>query len=202
MAAGASPVSPFRRGRPDLITIVSGLPRSGTSLMMQMLAAGGLDPLTDQIRKPDTDNPRGYFEWERIKQLAANPGAIAEAEGKVVKVISSLLLHLPQNHEYRVVFLRRPLAQIVASQAEMMRRRGTQGGAASAAAMETALQVHLRSVTAWLRERPSIRVHWVDYPELIADPVKHAGEIAAFLGAGPDAAKMAAQVDPALFRNK
>ena len=185
-----------------MISIVSGLPRSGTSLLMQMLAAGGLEPLTDEIRKPDTDNPRGYFEWERVKQLAANPGAIAEAEGKAVKVISTLLLHLPQNHEYRVVFLRRPLAQVVASQAEMMRRRGTQGGAASAAAMQAALEAHMRSVTAWLRERPSIAVLWVDYPELVADPQKHALAIAAFLGGGLDAAKMAAQVNPALFRNK
>src|SRR3954467_14439576 len=88
-----------------VITIVSGLPRSGTSLMMQMLAAGGLAPLSDGERKADTDNPRGYLEWERIKQLPKEPSLIAEAEGKVVKVISQLLLALPDGHEYRVIFM-------------------------------------------------------------------------------------------------
>ena len=94
-----------------MITVVSGLPRSGTSLMMQMLAAGGLPPLTDGVREPDIDNPRGYYEWEPIKQLPSNPGVIAKAEAKAVKVVSSLLMHLPQNLEYRIVFLRRPLPQ-------------------------------------------------------------------------------------------
>jgi len=82
-----------------MITIVSGLPRSGTSLMMQMLVAGGMTPLSDGERTADADNPRGYLEWERIKQLPNDPGCIAEAEGKVVKVISRLLLSLPSNHE-------------------------------------------------------------------------------------------------------
>jgi LPS sulfotransferase NodH len=185
-----------------LITIVSGLPRSGTSLMMQMLAAGGLTPLTDEIRGSDADNPRGYLEWEPIKRLPADPGVIAAAAGKAVKVISTLLLHLPQNYGYRVVFLRRPLAQVLASQAEMMRRRGLSGPSTPPAQMEQALEAHLRAVAGWLRERPGIAVHRVDYPELVADPVQHAGEIAEFLGGGLDAAQMAAQVDPALFRQK
>lgn len=170
--------------------------------MMQMLVAGGLTPLTDEIRSADEDNPRGYFEWERIKQLAADPGAIAEAEGKVVKVVSPLLLHLPQNRDYRIVFLRRPLAQVLASQAEMIERRGAQGPAASRPAMQAAMEAHLRMVVAWLGERPRIAVHWVGYPELVAEPLRNAGEIAEFLGGGLDAAKMAAQVDPALFRKK
>jgi hypothetical protein len=185
-----------------LIAIVSGVPRSGTSLMMQMLVAGGLAPLTDEIRKPDADNPRGYFEWEGIKQLAANPGAIWEAEGKAVKVISSLLLYLPQNHEYRIVFLRRPLAQVVASQAEMIQRRGNGRPAASSSAMQSALETHLRTVTAWLGERSSSAVHWVDYPDLIATPQEHAEEVAAFLGGGLNVERMAARVDPCLFRNR
>src|SRR2546428_444309 len=102
-----------------MITIVSGLPRSGTSLMMQMLAAGGMSILSDGERQADLDNPRGYFEWERIKQLPKEPGCIAEAEGKVVKVISQLLLALPAGHEYRVIFMQRPLAEVLASQERM-----------------------------------------------------------------------------------
>ena len=108
-----------------MITIVSGLPRSGTSLMMQMLAAGGMSILSDGERRADVDNPRGYLEWERIKQLPKNPGCIAEAEGKAVKVISQLLLSLPAQHEYRVIFMQRPLPEVMASQDEMLRRRGT-----------------------------------------------------------------------------
>ena len=96
-----------------MITIVSGLPRSGTSLMMQMLAAGGLPILSDGERKADTDNPRGYMEWERIKQLPKDPSLIAEAEGKLVKVISQLLLSLPDGHEYRIVFMQRPLPEVL-----------------------------------------------------------------------------------------
>src|ERR1700690_2105232 len=108
-----------------MITIVSGLPRSGTSLMMQMLAAGGMDVLADGERKADTDNPKGYLEWERIKRLPKEPGLIAEAEGKVVKVISQLILSLPDGHEYRIVFMQRPMPEVLKSQEEMLKRRGT-----------------------------------------------------------------------------
>src|ERR1035438_4758991 len=107
-----------------MIAIVSGLPRSGTSLMMQMLDAGGLPVLSDGERKAHTDNPKGYLEWERIKQVPKNPGLIAEAEGKVVKVISQLILSLPASHEYRIVFMQRPLPEVLRSQDEMLRRRG------------------------------------------------------------------------------
>jgi len=108
-----------------MITIVSGLPRSGTSLMMQMLAAGGMPVLSDGERQADVDNPRGYLEWERIKQLPQDPACIAEAEGKVVKVISRLLLSIPAGHEYRVIFMQRPLPEVLASQETMLLHRGT-----------------------------------------------------------------------------
>src|SRR6201987_3921024 len=108
-----------------MITIVSSLPPSGTSLMMQMLVAGGMNPLSDGERPADADNPRGYLEWERIKTLPNDPGCIAEAEGKVVKVISRLLLSLPSGDDYRVIFMQRPLPEVLASQDEMLKRRGT-----------------------------------------------------------------------------
>src|ERR1700723_3759963 len=107
------------------ITIVSGLPRSGTSLMMQMLSAGGMPVVTDGERVADEDNPRGYFEWERVKLLPQQPELIAEAEGKAVKVISQLLFSLPADRDYRIIFMERPLTEVVASQAEMIRRRGS-----------------------------------------------------------------------------
>ena len=103
-----------------MITIVSGLPRSGTSLMMQMLQAGGLTVLSDGQRTADEDNPKGYLEWEQIKQLPKDPSLMAHAEGKVVKVISQLLLALPDGHDYRVIFMQRPLPEILKSQDEML----------------------------------------------------------------------------------
>src|SRR6202795_5397963 len=125
-----------------MITIVSGLPRSGTSLMMQMLDAGGLPVLSDGERKADTDNPKGYLEWERIKQLPKDPSLIAEAEGKVVKVISQLIVSVPSGHEYRVIFMQRPLPEVLKSQDEMLRRRGTVESGGGTSAIEEAFQRH------------------------------------------------------------
>src|SRR6202161_439394 len=133
-----------------MITIVSGLPRSGTSLMMQMLDAGGLSVLSDGERKADTDNPKGYLEWERIKQLPKDPSLIAEAEGKVVKIISQLILSLPSGHEYRVIFMQRPLPEVLKSQDEMLKRRGTYKEGANPAAISAAFEKHLREVYAWM----------------------------------------------------
>src|SRR5262249_11210327 len=103
-----------------MLTIGSGLPHSCTALSVQVLVAGGIKPVTDGERKADTDNPRGYLEWERIKQLPKDPSLIAEGEGKVVKVISQLLLSLPDRHEYRIVFMQRPLPEVLKSQEEML----------------------------------------------------------------------------------
>jgi hypothetical protein len=110
----------------EMITVVSGIPRSGTSLMMQMLSAGGIAALTDGERVPDLNNTRGYYEWAPIKALARNPNIIAQAEGKLVKVVSWLLPSLSTQHEYRIVFMRRPLAEVVASQNKMLERLGQQ----------------------------------------------------------------------------
>src|SRR6516164_7262799 len=129
-----------------MITIVSGLPRSGTSLMMQMLVAGGMVPLSDGERAADTDNPRGYLEWERIKTLPKDPACIAEAEGKVVKVISQLLLSLPTGHDYRVIFMQRPLREVLKSQDEMLRRRGSNQQGADVSMIGAAFQRHLADV--------------------------------------------------------
>src|SRR5262245_12033356 len=111
-----------------MITIVSGLPRSGTSLMMQMLQAGGLPILCDQVRAADDDNPRGYLEFEKVRQLAKDAGWMNQADGKVLKVVSLLLYHLPPGFEYRVVFMRRNLDEILRSQEKMLNRRGEPPG--------------------------------------------------------------------------
>ncbi|HYU47047.1 MAG TPA: hypothetical protein VEK84_12835 [Terriglobales bacterium] len=185
-----------------MITIVSGLPRSGTSLMMQMLAAGGLTVLSDGERKADTDNPKGYLEWEGIKQLPKVPGIIAEAEGKVVKIISQLLLSLPAGHEYRVIFMQRPLPEVMKSQEEMLRRRGTYDPNADTAPVEQAFQRHLIEVNKWLAGKPGVQVMRVHYHRVLREAKTVAEELARFLGVPLDTGKMAQQVDGTLYRNR
>src|SRR5947208_15012411 len=111
------------------ITIVTGLPRSGTSVMMQMLSAGGLPPLTDGLRQPDEDNPRGYFEFEPVKQIRRDTAWLQLAVGKAVKMVHLLLPELPldQNHRYRVIMMRRDLSDVLASQNKMLMIKGLTG---------------------------------------------------------------------------
>ncbi|MGO9087570.1 MAG: sulfotransferase domain-containing protein [Candidatus Sulfotelmatobacter sp.] len=185
-----------------MITIVSGLPRSGTSLMMQMLVAGGMTPLSDGERRADEDNPRGYLEWERIKQLPQDPGCIAEAEGKVVKVISRLLLVLPAGHEYRVIFMERPLAEVLASQDQMLRRRGTYKDGADTAAISAAFEKHLREVYAWLEGKAHVKAARVAYHDVLHDPKSVGEKLAKFLGIELNLEAMRQQVDTSLYRNR
>lgn len=185
-----------------MITIVSGLPRSGTSLMMQMLVAGGMTPLSDGERTADADNPRGYLEWERIKQLPNDPGCIAEAEGKVVKVISRLLLSLPSDHEYRVIFMQRPLPEVLASQDQMLRRRGTYKEGANPAAMATAFEKHLREVYAWLEGKPYVKSVRAAYHDALEHPEDVSRKLAEFLEIPLNIWEMTKQVDASLYRNR
>jgi hypothetical protein len=183
-----------------MITIVSGLPRSGTSLMMQMLAAGGVPVLSDGERQADADNPRGYLEWERIKQLPKDPACIAEAEAKVVKVISRLLLSLPEGHEYRVIFMQRPLPEVLASQDVMMRNRGTAG--VPNATMSALFEKELRAVHAWLDSKAYIKTLRVPYHEVLGDPEIVAKKIVQFLELELNVPAMTSQVDSTLYRNR
>ena len=185
-----------------MITIVSGLPRSGTSLMMQMLQAGGMPVLSDGERKADTDNPRGYLEWERIKQLPKDASLIAEAEGKVVKVISQLLLSIPDGHDYRVIFMQRPLPEIMKSQDEMLRRRGTYEPIADTSPIEQAFQRHLVEVNKYLAGKPNVKVLRVHYHRVLREAKIVAEEMVRFLEVPLDVAAMAQQVDGTLYRNR
>ena len=136
------------------ITIVSGLPRSGTSMMMSMLQAGGRDLLVDGVRTADEDNPKGYFEFERVKQVATDRAWLPEAEGKVVKIITRLLFDLPTDRPYKVVFMRRRLEEVLASQAKMLDRRGEDADAVAAEEMRRMyVREHLSAAYA-LRSRP------------------------------------------------
>lgn len=169
--------------------------------MMQMLVAGGMAALSDGERKADTDNPRGYLEWERIKQLPKDPGCIAEGEGKVVKVISQLLLALPAGHEYRVIFMQRPLPEVLASQEQMMRRRGTFKDG-NRAVMSAAFEKHLREVYAWMDNKPYVKAIRIPYGDVLNNPKGIGETLSDFIGIPLNVEAMLQQVDASLYRNR
>jgi hypothetical protein len=186
----------------DFITIVSGLPRSGTSMMMQMLAAGGITPLTDNLRPADEDNRRGYFEFERVKKMKSDVSWLPEASGKVVKIIYMLLYHLPSTYNYRVVFMVRNLDEVLASQREMLKRRGQQGATLSMAEMRDVFHKQLEDVQRWLSQQSNFQTLQIDYNAVVSDPLSQTERIDAFLDGGLDVAAMAEVVTPGLYRQR
>jgi hypothetical protein len=184
-----------------MITVVSGLPRSGTSLVMQMLAAGGLAVLGDDLRQADEDNPRGYLEFEKVKSLERDATWLPEAEGKAVKIISFLLPKLLSSFEYRVIFVRRNLTEVLRSQEKMLERRGQPPGP-PAEMMATHFQKHLQTVEQWLSRQPNIQVHYCDHAQLIESPGAATASIQQFLKLPLNIEKMSACVDPNLHRQR
>jgi hypothetical protein len=159
------------RQRDDEIVIVSGLPRSGTSMMMKMLAAGGLDILSDGVREANEDNPGGFYEFERAKKLKEGDYAwLPEAQGKTVKVISALLPHLPENYNYKVIFMRRSLPEILASQRKMLLNRGEDPDEIPDDKMAPLFEKHLAETLAWLDKQPNVQYVQVDYNRLLQSP--------------------------------
>ncbi|MBE2222978.1 MAG: sulfotransferase [Anaerolineae bacterium] len=185
------------------VYVVSGLPRSGTSMMMKMLEAGGLSLLIDEIREADGDNPKGYFEFERVKQLDKGDTAwVAEAVGKVVKVISALLKYLPSDYQYKVVFVRRNMDEILASQRKMLVNRGEDSDKMDDDQMAGLFEKHLAATEKWLQAQDNFQVLYVHYSDILTDPMTQAQRINTFLGGQFDALAMAGQVDPELYRNR
>jgi Sulfotransferase domain len=185
------------------ITIVSGLPRSGTSLMMQMLAAGDLAPLTDGERSADADNPRGYFELERVKRLKIDSAWLEQARGKAVKVIHLLLRDLPvSGFVYRVILMRRRMPEVLASQRAMLARQGRTGAVLSDEKLGAVFADQMAEIKKWLASYPVFQVLPVWYHELIANPASEAKRVREFVGGELDAAKMAAVVDATLYRQR
>jgi len=184
------------------VTLVSGLPRSGTSMMMQMLEAGGMAVVSDGIRTADEDNPEGYYELERVKKIEQDAGWLPEARGKAVKMISALLKHLPDQHEYRIVFMRRTMDEVLKSQRTMLERRGKPGDPADDAKMAAIFARHLAQVEQWIAAHPNVRVLYVSYNEMLADPRPHCEAVAAFLGGGLDVERMTRVVSGDLYRNR
>lgn len=188
---------------PPPIVVVSGLPRSGTSMMMKMLEAGGIPPLTDKLRTADKDNPKGYYEFERVKQLDKGDTAwLPQAEGKVVKVISALLKHLPSDYRYQVIFQRRHMSEILASQRKMLVHRGEDPDKMDDAQMAALFERHVQQLEGWLRQQPNIEVLYTHYSDVMADPLTEIDRIRRFLGRDLDVRAMVEVVDPELYRNR
>ena len=186
----------------EYITIVSGLPRSGTSMLMKMLAAGGLPLLTDGIREADADNPGGYYEFEKVKQLERDTAWLESARGKAVKVISQLLDQLPPNRPYKVVFALRKMDEILASQRAMLARRGQPCDRVSDAAIADAFGRHLSTVQQWLADHQQMEVLYVNYAAVLRDPFAISQEIKNFLALPLDVQQMASVVDESLYRQR
>lgn len=193
-------------GAPLEFVVVSGLPRSGTSLMMKMLEAAGVPVMTDGLRLPDEDNPEGYLEWEGIKRVAMEPDVLRPAAGKAVKVISMLLAALPVNHRYKVIFMDRPVAEVAASQAKMIARRGAKHRASAPDEIERMLAEHRDQTLRGLRQTPCFELMVVDYPALVRNPEGAIPGIVRFLERPGeillDAGAMARVVRPELHRNR
>jgi len=182
------------------IIVVSGLPRSGTSLMMQMLENGGVTVVTDNIRAADTDNPRGYYEFEKVKRLKQNASWLPETRGKAFKMVSQLLYDLPASEHYQIIFMERDMDEMLRSQDKMLRRLNRP--AAPHEEMKRYYAVHLERLHVWLGQQPNIDVLHVNYNDLIERPEANAERIREFLNGKVDAEAMAKTVDPSLYRNR
>lgn len=185
------------------ITIVSGLPRSGTSMMMQMLEAAGLPIFTDKERTADESNPKGYYEHEAVKALKRNKKWLPDAKDKVVKVIAHLLQHLPMNYRYQIIFMEREVIEVVASQQKMLVRDGKR-------VKEDVLPINLvdqyqqtlNKVKKWAEDRPNVEILYVPYKEVIENPFMQSMLINDFLGGNLQVEKMAQVVDASLYRER
>jgi predicted AlkP superfamily phosphohydrolase/phosphomutase/tetratricopeptide (TPR) repeat protein len=186
----------------QIITIVSGLPRSGTSLMMQLLVAAGRQALTDSKRAADQDNPLGYFEFEKAIELAKDTSWLQQARGKVVKIVAQLLPHLPSNEHYHIIFMERDLTEVIASQKTMLARQSRRGAELDEQKLRHTYTSQLNRVHTQLARRPEVRMLTVSYSDLVADPMTQVSALAEFLRAPFDSQAAANAVRPDLHRQK
>ena len=192
-----------KKNNHPIIPIVSGLPRSGTSLMMNMLAAGGLEVLTDHLRIADDDNPVGYFELEDVKKLARGDlGWLAQSNGKAVKVISTLLPYLPDGYHYRIIFMRRAMQEVLASQRKMLINRGEDPDKISDQQMAPMFEKDVEQSERWINSQAHAARIDIDYKQLIDHPRPLVAKINTFLGSNLDEGRMLGVIDPSLYRQR
>ncbi|MEW6406004.1 MAG: sulfotransferase domain-containing protein [Chloroflexota bacterium] len=191
-----------KTAHPRDIYIVSGLPRSGTSMMMNMLAGGGLPAAVDSIRVADEDNPKGYYELEVVKQLReGKTDWLPSTQGQVVKVISYLLEFLPSNFHYKVIFMERPIEEILASQRKMLERRQEENNISDQEMRQQYVQ-HLSATKYWLARQSNIETLFVRYGDLLSDSKRNTLRIVQFLEIPLDLDAMVAVPDQSLYRNR
>lgn len=183
------------------ITIVSGLPRTGTSLMMKMLEAGGVPVYVDNVREADEDNPGGYYELEDVKKVREDTAWMDSAVGRVFKMVSMLLFDLPEDRRYKIVFMERNLDEVIASQRKMLERMGKTPTGQDDNDAKRLFTKHLREIKEWLAAQGNIEVLYMPHRDVISDPAGCAAKVSAFLG-GLDIAKMSTIVNPELYRNR
>jgi broad-specificity NMP kinase len=184
------------------IIIVSGLPRSGTSMMMRMLEAGGVQTLTDNIREADEDNLKGYFEFERVKKIEHDKTWLNKAENKAVKLISALLKHLPHDYEYKIIFMKRDLEEILASQKKMLERRGEVSDKVPDKFMANLFNKHLSEVENWLEQQSNMKTIYISYNDTLSNPQETVMKVINFLNRNLDFKKMMHVIDPNLYRQR
>jgi hypothetical protein len=186
----------------ECLTIVSGLPRSGTSMMMQMLEAGGMPVITDYIRTPDTDNPKGYYEFEAVKRTKEDDSWLQGSEGKAVKMVYKLLYDLPNDRSYRVVFMVRKLEEVLASQRVMLQRNGAGADQVSDEQLHHLFRSELQSFDDWVSRQPNTELIKVDYNRIHQNAQPELERVNEFLGENLDVEAMTAVVDKSLYRNR
>lgn len=192
-----------KQGIGNKIVVVSGLPRSGTSLLMMMLDAAGIPPMQDHVREADIDNPKGYYEFERVKQLSEGDTTwVGEAKGKAVKVITMLLEHLPSKYKYDVILMRRDLEEILASQRKMLERRGEDPDKVSDQELGQLFDKHFNHIYDWIKKQKNIRFVEVSYNQLLDSPEAEISKVNHFLGGNLDEKAMLAKIDPDLYRQR
>ena len=195
---GSSKVKPE-----ETIILVSGLPRSGTSMLMKMLEAGGIPILTDNLREADEDNPKGYYELEKVKQLKDGETTwVTHAKGKAVKTISALLEYLPRDYFYKVLFMKREMSEILASQREMLVRRGEPTDRVGDDKMAELFSKHLEKVEHWLAKQTNFDVCYINYNEALANSETTIEQIINFLGLNLNREAMRKVIDPDLYRQR
>ena len=184
------------------IIVVSGLPRSGTSMLMKMLEAGGIDLVTDNFRKADEDNPLGYFEYEKVKSIENDGTWLKKMGGKAVKIISHLLYHLPPDLRYKIIFVRRDMGEILTSQNKMYERLNNKADSINEAVLFRKFGIHLAKIETWLEKQENFDCLFLQYHEVVKDARSRAETICSFLDRPLKISEMAATVSPSLYRNR
>lgn len=184
------------------VFLVSGLPRSGTSMMMKMLEAGGIEIVTDHLRQADDDNPKGYYELEKVKHLQNDARWMHYMRGKALKVVSSLLFYVPLSLPYKIIFMRRDIGEILASQKKMLDSRGEESNTITDDVLRQKYATHLEKIREWIAARRNVECVYLEYAEILKDPLGGARAVQEFLGQPLQLEAMAAVVDPDLYRNR